>query len=89
MATETPFSFDYAFPGKKHWRGGPEKLASFQDELIQYKIGLETLSRILSMCNFSKWIIIGYSAANMVADMKTVSVGLPSSPQVNIFGRDG
>lgn len=47
MISEVTFCFDEAYPGYKHWRGGPDKLVSFQEELETYRFGLETLAQKL------------------------------------------
>ncbi|MEK7514119.1 MAG: hypothetical protein AAB580_04505 [Patescibacteria group bacterium] len=73
MASETHFCFEETYPGHKYWRGGPDQLANFQDELKIYRSGLETLAQMLAYSNFTKVVTIGYSAANMMTDLLNIT----------------
>ena len=73
MNPEVPFCFEETYLGYKNWRGGPDELAKFQGELITYKSGLEKLAQTLAFGNFTKVITIGYSAANMMTDLLSIT----------------
>jgi hypothetical protein len=69
MTSEELFSFDKSEPGsRKYWRGGPDELVNFQEELLTFYLELGQLADVLLTGNFSKIVVIGYSAANMTID---------------------
>jgi hypothetical protein len=88
MSKEVPFSFESHYPGHKYWRGGPEKLDEYKEELIVYGEGLLKLATHLNKTPYSTIVTLGYSAPNMINDIKSVADESRLPPHVSITGDD-